>query len=228
MGILYTDTRLSVLLQSVVIPQECPFRNVLAGQGGEIWHHSCMVGKTHQGKFSFSVQESQCVYLLYSTRRKSIAEGFLLRDLCFMKFLPGAEKDWGAGNDSAVFLPSAALIVCNDLISSTILPCSKHRHVAVYYLYYDLCLEFLCCISFFADLVQSLEKSLWKLNFVLSNFWVLSQHQIHATIWEGNNMDKWHNLNKEMLLALYVHKCTPGEEEQTRYKLPVLAENEWK
>lgn len=51
--------------------------------------------------------------------------------------MPGAE-DWGAGNDSTVFFPSAALIVCNDLISSTILPCSKHRHVAFYYLYFPV------------------------------------------------------------------------------------------
>lgn len=113
----------------------CHFRNLLAGQGGGIWHHSCMAGKNIKANSPFSVQESQCVCLLCSTSRKSIAEGFLLGDLCFMKFMPGAEEDWGAGNDSAVFLPSAALIVCNDLISSTILPCSKHSLVAFYYLF---------------------------------------------------------------------------------------------
>lgn len=31
----------------------------------------------------------------------------------------GREAGWGAGDDSSVFLLSAALIVCNDLISST-------------------------------------------------------------------------------------------------------------
>lgn len=108
--------------------ETCHFR---AGRG--IWHHKTSREK-HRGKFSFSGQENQGMCLLCSTSRKSIAEGFLLGDLCFMKFMPGAE-DWGAGKDSAVFLPSAALIVCNDLISSTSLPCSKHRHVAFYYLY---------------------------------------------------------------------------------------------
>lgn len=134
MGVPYTDTELSVPLWRVVTLQ----KNVTSGiswQGREGDLTSQLHDwENHRGKFSFSGQECQGVCLLCSTSRKSIAEGFLLGDLCFMKFMPGAE-DWGAGNDRAVFLPSAALIVCNDLISSSILPCSKHRHVAFYCLY---------------------------------------------------------------------------------------------
>lgn len=59
--------------------------------------------KNHRGKtsrqifpfISLSRQESQDVCLLYFMSRKSIAEGFLLGDLCFMKFMPGAERQAG-------------------------------------------------------------------------------------------------------------------------------------
>lgn len=65
----------------------------------------------------FFCQENWDVFLLDFTSRKSIAERFPLGDLCLMKFMPGAERQ--AEDDSSVFLLSAALIVCNDLISST-------------------------------------------------------------------------------------------------------------
>lgn len=106
-------------LQRVVSPQELvPSGISWQASEGDL-SSQLHAWEEHRGKFSFSGQESQGVCLLYFTSRKSVAEGFLLGDLCFMKFMLGAEEDWGAGNDSAVFLPSAALIVCNDLISNT-------------------------------------------------------------------------------------------------------------
>jgi len=96
-------------------------RNLLPRGGLTLQPHS--FAKTSRQIFPFislSRWESQDICLLYFTSRKSIAEGFPLGDLCFMKFvLGGREAGWGAGNGSSVCLPSAALIVCNDLISST-------------------------------------------------------------------------------------------------------------
>lgn len=99
----------------------CSCRNLLAG--GDLTLQACGLEKTRRQIFPFislSRQESQDICPLYFMSRKPIAEGCLLGDLCFMKFMLGCrEAGWGAGNDSSVFLPSAALIVCNDLISST-------------------------------------------------------------------------------------------------------------
>lgn len=125
---------LLVCLQRVVT---CSCRNLLPGEVLTSQPHD-LGGEIIEANFPFSGQERQAVCLLYFTSRKSIAEGFLLGDLCFMKFMPGGrEAGWGAGNHHSGFLPSAALIVCNDLISNTkqgklILPCSKCRRVAIY------------------------------------------------------------------------------------------------
>lgn len=97
-------------LQRVVTPQEhVPSGISWQGSEGDLTSQ-LRAWEEHRGKFSFSGQESQGVCLLYFTSRKSIAEGFLLGDLCFMKFMPGAEEEWGAGHDSAVFLSSALLL----------------------------------------------------------------------------------------------------------------------
>lgn len=78
-------------------------RNLLAGGDWTSQPYGLEKKKNHRGKtsrqifpfISLSRQESQDVCLLYFMSRKSIAEGFLLGDLCFMKFMPGAERQAG-------------------------------------------------------------------------------------------------------------------------------------
>jgi len=82
-------------------------------------------------------------------------------------------------------------------------------------------------------LFYGLDPKPWKINkkaavdFVVLRLCVSSQHQIHTTVWEENNVEKWHSLNNEMCFLPWHPghgNARQGEEEQTGYQETLFAE----